>query len=336
MILITACQHASNVSNKSEERQARFSSRTVKDNDLNGSKFITLGTAGGPLLEVNRSQPANALVTEGGVYLVDAGDGAGGQLAKAGYSLQSVDAVFISHLHFDHTGGLPAILGLRHQTNSPKTLTIYGPPGIKESVEGIFAFMAPEMRVGFAVPGARRSHSRPQDKTVVIELIPGDPVNVNNMQVTAVENTHFTFPRGSDAARLNKSFAYRFDLPDRSIVYTGDTGPSSSVVQLAKGADLLVSEMMDIPYTIKNIKRNNAKRAKQSPPAVLEGVFKHLRTHHVTPQQVGEMAAKAGVKSVVVTHFAGKDDRQSLDDYRDLIELEFNGDVAIATDLQIF
>jgi ribonuclease BN (tRNA processing enzyme) len=73
--------------------------------------FITLGTHGGPLPNAKRSEPANALVVDRAVYLVDAGDGAADQLAKAGLSLQALRAVFISHLHFDHTGGLFAVLG---------------------------------------------------------------------------------------------------------------------------------------------------------------------------------------------------------------------------------
>ena len=118
-------------------------------------------------------------------------------------------------------------------------------------------------------------------------------------------------PAGSIEAEQNKSFAYRFDLPDRSIVFTGDTGPSESIEKLAQGAELLVSEMMDIPLTIEKLKRTNAERESPVPDSVLESVFQHLRDHHVTAQQVGEMAAGAGVKAVVVSHFVGKEDAKS-------------------------
>ena len=64
-----------------------------------------------------------------------------------------------------------------------------------------------------------------------------------NIKVTAVENTHFHFQPGSPGYGKYKSYAYRFDTPDRSVVFTGDTGPSDAVARLAKGADLLVSEM---------------------------------------------------------------------------------------------
>src|SRR3954466_6083356 len=69
-------------------------------------QFIVLGTASGPNSEAARAQPANALTIGGQVYLVDAGDGAVAQLAKANLRLAAVRAVFLSHLHFDHTGGM--------------------------------------------------------------------------------------------------------------------------------------------------------------------------------------------------------------------------------------
>ena len=78
--------------------------------------WVTLGTHGGPVPSAQRSQPANLLLEGDRAILVDAGDGAAGQLAKVGVPLPRLSAVFISHLHFDHTGGLPAIIGLRFQT----------------------------------------------------------------------------------------------------------------------------------------------------------------------------------------------------------------------------
>ncbi|MEQ8300529.1 MAG: MBL fold metallo-hydrolase [Hyphomonas sp.] len=331
-VLLGACQSDA-IESVTGERQNEKPA-TEKTSEYQ-NQFVTLGTKGGPLLADDRSQPANALIDGEHIYLVDVGDGAAGQFAKLGLPLKSVDAVFLSHLHFDHTAGLMGVLGLRYQTSAQKPITIYGPPGTRETVDGLFAAMVPEMRVGYAVPGAKPPPS-PQEKTIVVELVPDSTIDVNGMKVTTVENTHYTLPAGSEAAKVNKSYAYRFDLSDRSIVFTGDTGPSESVERLAQGADLLVSEMMDVPFIIENMKRTYANNPKAPPPQVLEGVFKHLRDHHVTAEQVGEMASRSGVKQVVVTHFAAKEDAASLARYEAEIAKNFDGDIAIAKDLQRF
>ena len=91
--------------------------------------FTTLGTNSGPIPNPERSEPANLLRFGDQVVLVDVGDGAPEQLVKAGVPLKAVTAVVISHLHFDHTGGLFAFLGLRYQAGIQGPLTIYGPPG---------------------------------------------------------------------------------------------------------------------------------------------------------------------------------------------------------------
>ena len=67
-----------------------------------------------------------------------------------------------------------------------------------------------------------------------------------NIKVTAVENTHFHHHPGSPAYGRHKSYSYRFETPDRVIVFTGDTGPSDAVTALAKDADILVSEVVSV------------------------------------------------------------------------------------------
>lgn len=293
--------------------------------------FITLGTMGGPVGSGARSQPANALVSGGRVYLVDAGDGAVQQLTRAGYQLPRVRAVFLSHLHTDHTGGLAAVLGLRNQTNVAERLTVYGPPGTRELVAGIVASMQPAARVGYGIPG--QPWAPPADGVTVIELGDGERIKVDEMTVTAVQNTHYDFAPGSVEDRNYKSYALRFDLPGRSIVYTGDTGPSAAVERLAKGADLLVSEMIDMAATMATVARNSP----DMPPPAKAKLEQHLSTHHLTPQAVGELAARAGVKAVVVTHFAGgTPDPARAASYLADIRARFAGPVTLANDLDLF
>jgi ribonuclease BN (tRNA processing enzyme) len=286
------------------------------------NQFITLGTHGGPVSDRNRAQPANALVVGQAVYLVDAGDGAVQQLARAGLSVAAVRAVFISHIHIDHTGGLFGVLGLRQQMGAGGKITVYGPPGIKAMVDGLLAAIVPEAEAGYGVPG--EDYDPPGNHVDVVELPDGTKVKFDGFTLSAVENTHYSFPKDSDMARRFGSLSFRFDLADRSIVYTGDTGPSEPVTELARGADLLVSELID-PKFFETFSAQQ-KRGRE--------MREHLVDHHITPDQVGQMAAKAKVKRVVITHLvAGRNPNVDTAPYVAGVKKWFSGPVEIADDL---
>jgi len=290
--------------------------------------FITLGTAGGPEGQVNRSQPANALQVGDDLYLVDAGDGAAGQLTKAGFRLPQVRGLFISHNHFDHTGGVLAILGLRMQLNAYDSLTIYGPPGTKTFIDGVLAGMEPAREAAYGMPGQSWSAN-----VEVKELIGESIVELDGLTVTVAENTHFKIPENSGAAEKATSLSFRFDMENRSVVYTGDTGPSEAVEKLARNADLLVSEMMDIPAVLENIRKVNPNMPKRQ----LDGIEWHFRAHHLLPGQVGELAANAGVDQVIVTHMVPSIRSDEMAErYRAAIAGFFDGEVVFANDLDRF
>lgn len=296
--------------------------------EQSASTFIMLGTAGGPEAEASRSQPANALVVNGGLYLVDAGDGAAGQLKRAGFRLPDLDGIFISHNHFDHTGGIMAVLGLRMQLNARNTLKIYGPPGTKALIDGLLAAMNPVRVAAYGMPGQSWSAN-----VEVNELIDGSTVELDGLTVSVAENTHFEIPENSGATEKATSLSFRFDMDDRAIVYTGDTGPSEGVEKLARNADLLVSEMMDIPVVLENIRRVNPNMPKRQ----LDGIEWHFRAHHLLPHQVGEMAGDAGVDQVIVTHMVPSvNDDKAAERYRSEIAKSFSGKVVFANDLDRF
>ena len=170
----------------------------------------------------------------------------------------------------------------------------------------------------------------PADTVTVVELSDGERITVDGMAVTAAQNSHYDFTPGSVEDRNYKSFSFRFDLPARSIVYTGDTGPSLAVERLAKGVDLLVSEMIDLASTMATVARNSP----NMPAAAKAQLEQHLSTHHLTPAEVGKLAAKAGVKSVVLTHYAGgTPDATRQQSYVGDIQAHFKGMVKLAEDL---
>lgn len=296
------------------------------------TEWVTLGTMGGPMPNATRGEPANLLVHNGQFDLVDAGDGAATAFLRADGNFRKLRSVWISHIHFDHIGGLFGVLGLRLQTRTQDPLTIYGPPGTQAIVDGLIAAMRPSARSGFGVPG--EIPIDPGASVRVVELDDGSAVQLGDIKVTAAGNTHYSFPAGSDEERTFRSLSFRFDMPDASIVYTGDTGPSDAVVRLAKGADMLVTELIDIEFTIANIRR----RARDLSSSDLANMETHLRTHHITTSDIGSLARDAGVKEVVITHIAGGGENNPTAPARYVreVQAQYSGPVRVASDLERF
>lgn len=293
-------------------------------------RWTTLGTAGGPIPTPERTEPANLLIAGDQLVLVDTGDGTVNQLAKAGHNLFRVRTVFISHHHMDHTGGLAAVIGLRWMNNMPGVLTIYGPPGTREIVDGAVLAMQPQARVGF---GLGASSASPAASVRVVEIGGGARVALGPLAVTAVANSHFDHP-GPKAAVEPVSLSYRFQIGDRAITYSGDTGPSAAVTALASGSDMLVSEVIDLDPLLASIRVTRPDMSDETYGQMKQ----HLATHHITADDLGKQAAEAKVGRLVLTHFAippGPSERVE-PSLRAGIGLAYRGPVELARDLSSF
>ena len=292
------------------------------------SEFITLGTMAGPIPDPQRSQPSNLLRIGDLNILIDVGDGTAEQLAKVQVPLNDVRHIFISHLHFDHTGVLFGFLGMRYQPRGTGVVTVYGPQGTRRTVEGLVAAMQPMSEAGVGVPGQTRNP--PENMIRVQEVSDGDVVVIGDVRITAAVNSHYSFPADSDDAARYQSLSFRFDLPDRSIVYTGDTGPSKNVERLANGADLLVSEVIDPDRAMALLGQ-----AFPNAPEPLKEVFRyHMLEQHLVPEEVGKLAEAASVGRLVLTHHNLVGD--GLPSAVNAIAKIYRGPVTVANDLDRF
>ena len=298
-------------------------------------ELVTLGTGGGPSVRLERAQTSSAIVIGEDIYLIDSADGVLRQLAGADLPVERIKAVFITHHHFDHNGDLGALLVQRWLFNYARPpIEVIGPPMTREMVTHLAkAFRATELApiiIGTTeIPGIAQ--------TVKVTDIPGDlqtPALIYqdaNVRVSAVLNDHYHFLPGSAAADTARSYAFRFDTPDRSITFTGDTGPSERVARLARGSDVLVSEVIDMERMERML------RSVDRDDFPIEELIKHLREDHLTPTQVGELAASAGVKEVILHHLVpGSDGETDLSVYKKGIDRHFKGPVRVARDLERF
>lgn len=300
-----------------------------------GAQFLTLGTGGGPLTRLERSEPANAVVVDGDVYLFDVGDGVQRQLLAAGLPLSRVKAVFVSHHHVDHNGGLAPLLVTRWLVNNHAPLPVIGPPATETMVARIAEAYRPTELAPVTIGG-------PPKPTILATTAAKDmPADLDAPQVVyqdakirvlAVGADHYHYAPGSPEARASRSYAFRIEAGGRSFVFTGDTGPSARVEAMAKGADVLVTEVIDVAATEKALRA-----APEIPAAAIPGLMAHMAEDHLTGAQIDAFAARAGVKQVVLTHFSpGMDGEKDLSGYTRGIGLQFKGPVKTARDLDRF
>jgi ribonuclease BN (tRNA processing enzyme) len=154
------------------------------------------------------------------------------------------------------------------------------------------------------------------------------------VRVTAVQNSHFHFVSRGPTGDIDKSYAYRFDTPSGSVVFTGDTGPSDDVAKLAEGADVLVSEVC-VCSKGSATPQAEPDAATIRPPAGLDAQEDfHMVHEHLTPEEVGTIAARAHVKTVILTHFVpGDDDETDATRYISGVRKTFSGTIIAARDL---
>jgi ribonuclease BN (tRNA processing enzyme) len=294
-----------------------------------GTTLITLGTGGGPLPRPDRAQSSNLLIVNGTLYLIDAGGGVTGRIVQSGNNFRKVGKIFITHVHSDHTAGLATLLVSQWEQQA-EPADIYG-SGVAALVKGAIDYLTPNAEIRWA-----EGKKRPMTETFrAHDVEPGLVYQDANVKVTAVENTHFHFQPGTPPYGKYKSYSYRFETPDRIVFFTGDTGPSDAVVELAKGADLYVTETTSPEGVVEVFKKSGIWQAKT--PAEQEGFLRHMHEEHVTPEDIGKMAARAGVKAVVMTHLGpSTNSDEEYQRYVDEAKKYYGGPITLAKDLMKF
>ncbi len=287
------------------------------------TRVVLLGTAGGPALRPGRSSPASAVVVDGVPYVVDCGYGVGRQLVDAHIPPAAVRAVFVTHHHSDHNADVGNLLVLGWATGGKSTVDVYGPvetspeaPAVTTSVGALIdlALRYHGYDIAVRIPDEGRVDPRPlfvaHDVTA-----PGEVYRDDRVIVEAAIVNH---------PPVRPALAYKFRTPDRVVVFSGDTTYSETLIAFARGADVLIHEVLLTTALDRLLKLvPNASRLRE-----------HIVAAHTDAEDVGRVAAAAGVKRVVLTHFVPSyDPTLHDDDWAAPVRRHFNGDVVVGRDL---
>lgn len=270
--------------------------------------IVLLGT-GMPRPNPAASGPATAVVVGSRVFLVDAGPGVMRQLAAAGLPINGVTALFVTHLHSDHTLGLPDLILTSWVMGRARPLQTYGPAGLQAMTDHILA----AWREDEAIRTEGLEHATPNGYTVSVhEVGPGVVYDSGGVRVTAIPVQHGSW---------RQAFGYRIDTPDRSIVISGDTRFSEALRDAARGVDVLIHEAYP------------AIRLKPEERVGGESWPSYMRSFHTSDVEVGRLAAVAQPKLVILHHLVrmGGTDEELLKGVRDG---GFTGRVVVGKDLE--
>ena len=279
-----------------------------------GDRLVLLGTAGGPTPKRSRAAPAQALVLGEDVYLVDCGNGVGRQMALAGLPVTALRHVFITHHHSDHVADLVTLPLLAWASGLDHPIALHGPPPLRRSVaDGLRA-------VAFDVATRAKDEGyRPLADLLQPHEFSGDGVVHRDGRVT-VRAARVTHPPIAEA------YAYRFDAAGWSVVFSGDTAPSPALVRLARGADVLVHEIL---------LRDAGEIARWQGRAAGDPLVQHIVNSHTGISDVGRIAQEAGVRKLVLTHYVPGDDTVDREAVLAAIRKSFGGEVVFGEDLLV-
>ena len=266
---------------------------------------ITLTGTGSPMIDPNRAGPSTLVTAGGQTFLVDCGRGVLMRAAAVGVGAADLTALLLTHLHSDHITDLSDVITTRWITSlGPAPLPIVGPPGTRAVVEATLAALAPD--ISYRI-GHHADITSPPEISVH-EYTAGQVWDRAGVTIIAAPTDH---------RPVEPTIAFRIEFGGASVVLAGDTVPCDSLDELALGANALVHTAI------------RADLVEQIPVQRLRDIL----DYHSSVEQAAATAARAGVDTLVLTHYVPPLAAGQEEQWRALAAGEFSGRVELGDDL---
>ncbi|MEM1506733.1 MAG: ribonuclease Z [Candidatus Bathyarchaeia archaeon] len=270
-------------------------------------RIIFLGTAASVPTN-DRSLPSIVIQREGDILMFDCGEGTQRQMIKAKIGLNRKMIIFITHMHGDHVLGLPGVIQTMSLLGRDKPLQIYGPPGVRDYLESIFKTVRFWLNFPVEIGEIEREGTIYENRDYEVQAVWAEH-SIQSLAYAFIEKPRpgrfhpekaialgvpkgplwSTLQRGVEVTLPDGRIVRPLDVmepprPGRKIVYSGDTRPSERIIDLAKNADVLIHEA--------TLSDELAEKAEE------EG--------HSTPSEAAQIALRANVKLLVLTHISAR------------------------------
>lgn len=266
---------------------------------------VTLTGTGSPLPDPDRAGPSTLVRAGGTSFLVDTGRGALMRTAAVGVGANALTAVLLTHLHSDHITDLSDVITTRWVTTfTPSPLRVVGPPGTAGVVEGLLRALAPDIRY-------RTLHHDDLDGPPPVEVTEATGGVVHDQDGVVVRVTP------TDHRPVEPSIAFRFEHSGRAVVVAGDTVPCATLDELLVDADALV-----ITAIRKDVLGASGIRR-----------FEDVCDYHSSVEEAAQTAKRAGVRTLVLTHYVPALTTETIGEWHALAEAHFDGELVLGDDL---
>ena len=321
-ILATGCTRFSVAGAIQSAQQARKD--TAAQLERPDAISVVLCGTGGPMPS-NRSQACTAVFMGGQFLLFDAGDGAERSMESLKIPVADLHAVFLTHYHSDHFADLGEVIDRSWINGRRENLTVYGPQGLTQVLNGVLASYALEY-------GYRTAHHGP-------EMMPAQYAGATASEFQA-PTTDVPVPVYNQGGVVVKAFkdnhppitpavGYRIEYAGKVMVVSGDTTATTALLEQSRGVDLLVSEVMN-----KDLVQQMEAATQDGGDTFDANILRDIRTYHMDVNDVGQLAEQAQVKRLALTHLTPPIDNGSQVNtyFKQPIQKLYHGDVFMGDD----